>query len=83
VVELAFQIENTHVVLLYERGPSAEREVSPIFVATTHERVERFVLVSARLPESVAILPVAVARLEFVVLRLVVRVAIFVVFVAV
>jgi hypothetical protein len=78
VVALAFQIENIPVVLLYERGPSAEREVSPIFVATTPERVARFVLVSARLPERVftlpervAILPVAVARLEFVVLRFV------------
>jgi hypothetical protein len=68
-VALAFQIENTPVVLLYARGQIAEREVSPIFVATTHERV--------------AILPVAVARLEFVVARLVVRVVMFVVFVAV
>jgi hypothetical protein len=74
VVALAFQIENTPVVLLYERGQSAEREVSPIFVATTHEREARFVFVSARLPERVftvhervAIFPVAVARLELMV----------------
>jgi hypothetical protein len=70
VVEFAFQIENTPVVLLYERGQSAESEVSPIFVATTPERVVRLALVSARLPERVftihervAIFPVAVARL--------------------
>jgi hypothetical protein len=63
VVEFAFQIENTPVVLLYERGQSAEREVRPILVATTHERVERFVLVVVRFPERVDILPVAVARL--------------------
>jgi hypothetical protein len=69
VVEFAFQIENTPVVLLYERGPRAEREVSPIFVATTPERVARLALVRARLPERVftvhervAMLPVAVAR---------------------
>jgi predicted RNA-binding protein len=61
VVALAFQIENTPVVLLYERGSSAERDVSPIFVATTHERVER-------LPERVAMLPVAVAILELIVM---------------
>ena len=41
----------------------------PILVATTPERVARFVLVVARFHERVAILPVAVARLEFVVFR--------------
>jgi hypothetical protein len=76
VVELAFQRENTPVVLLYERGQRAESEVSPIFVATTPERVERLALVVARFPERVDIFPVAVARLELVVARLVVRVAI-------
>jgi hypothetical protein len=90
VVALAFQIENTPVVLLYEREPSAEREVSPIFVATTHEREARFEFVSARLPERVftvhervAMFPVAVAIFEFVVARLVVRLVILVVLVAV
>jgi hypothetical protein len=32
VVEFAFQIENTPVVLLYERGQRAEREVRPILL---------------------------------------------------
>lgn len=40
VVELfAVAMVNTPVRLLYERGQTAERDVSPIFVATTHERV--------------------------------------------
>jgi hypothetical protein len=89
-VAFAFQIENTPVILLYERGPRAEREVSPILVATTPDRVERFVLVSARLPERVltvhervAMLPVAVARLVVSVAILPVAVARFVVSVAI
>jgi hypothetical protein len=61
VVALAFPIENTHVRLLYVSGPTAERAVSPIFVATTPERVVRFVFVSARLPERVEIFAVLVA----------------------
>ena len=44
-------------------------------VATTHERDERLDSVVEILPERVAMLPVAVARLEFVVLRFVVSVA--------
>jgi hypothetical protein len=45
-------------------GHSAERLVSPIFVATVPESVVRLVLVVARFPERVAIFPVAVAILE-------------------
>ena len=81
VVALAFPIENTHVRLLYARGPIAERAVSPIFVATTPESVARLAVVSARfpervftvvvrverLPESVAMFPVAVAIFELIV----------------
>jgi hypothetical protein len=85
VVEFAILIPNTPVRLLYVRGPSAEREVSDILVATTplrvltvHEREVRFVFVVLRLPESVAIFPVAVARFVFVVERLPERLEIFI-----
>ena len=55
VVEFAILILKSPVPELYVSGPFAEREVSPILVATTPERVFRF-------PERVAIFPVAVAR---------------------
>ena len=58
VDEEAIFIQNTHVELLYVSGQFAERDVSPIFVATTPERVERFVV-------RVIIFPVAVAILLF------------------
>ena len=48
-------IPNTPVLLLYVTGQFAERDVSPIFVATIPERVES-------LPERERISPVAVAR---------------------
>ncbi len=73
--EEAVFIPNTPVVLLYVSGPFADRDVSPILVATTPERV-------ARLPEIELIFPVAVLRFVFVVERFVVRVEIFPVAVA-
>ena len=82
VVEFAIFIPKTPVVLLYVSGPFAERDVSPIFVATVPERVLRFPERVFTFPERVRILPVAVARLAFVVLRFVVSVAMFPVAVA-
>jgi hypothetical protein len=43
-------------------GPFAEREVSPILVATTPERVVRLVLVVERFPERVFTVVVSVER---------------------
>jgi hypothetical protein len=40
VVELAVEMPNTPVVLLYVSGPRAESAVSPILVASAPERVE-------------------------------------------
>mgnify|MGYP006338156791 CR=1 FL=1 len=65
VVEFAILIPNTPVRLLYVRGPSTEREVSDILVATTPLRV-------ARLPERDEIFPVAVERFVLRLLMLVV-----------
>ena len=89
VVEFAVRIPNTPVRLLYVRGHTAERAVSPILVATVDERVERvpdnvdtvvvrferFEFVVSREPERVFTRPERVDTLEFVVARLVVRVA--------
>ncbi len=94
--EVAMFIPNTPVRLLYVSGQFAERDVSPILVATTPERVarfpervamfpvavERFVFVVERLFVSPRMFPVAVARFEFVVERFVVRVEMFPVAVA-
>jgi hypothetical protein len=69
VLALAFQIENTPVVLLYERGQTAERAESPILVATTHEREARLVLVRVRLPERVFTVHERVERFVLVIVR--------------
>jgi hypothetical protein len=79
----AFHIENTPVRLLYERGPTAERAVSPILVATTHESEARLAFVRARLPERVFTFPERILTVVVRVVRLPERVAIFVVLVAV
>jgi hypothetical protein len=69
VVEFAILIPNTPVRLLYVRGPSTEREVSDILVATTPESVFteplselRFAFVVTRLPESVDTVVLRVER---------------------
>ena len=90
MVVLAILMPKRPVVLLYVRGPLAERFVRLILVATIPERMvtfpervlklvvrfERLVLVVMRVPEREAISPVAVERFEFVVARLVKREAI-------
>ena len=90
VVEFAVRIPNTPVRLLYVRGHTAERAVSPILVATVDERVAsdperedtfelvvvRLVFVVARLPESEAIFAVWVAIVDSAVVTRPERVAI-------
>ena len=75
VVEFAILTLKSPVPELYVSGPFAEREVSPILVATTPEREERFPEMVFIFHERVEIFPVAVARLELVVLRFVFVVA--------
>jgi nucleoside diphosphate kinase len=83
VVELAFQIENTPVVLLYTSGQTAERDVREILVATTPERDARLAFVRARFHERVFTLPESVFTVVVKVARLPERVAIFAVLAAV
>ena len=60
VVELAILIPNTPERLLYVRGPSTEREVSDIFVATSPLRVETVHESELTVPERLTRFPLSV-----------------------
>ena len=64
VVEFAVRIPNTPVRLLYVRGHTAERAVSPILVATVDERAERVPERDVRLAERPLTVPESQVRLE-------------------